>query len=356
MRTLPKLGKEIVEQIEAAWRLPQEDWARKRLLVVRLISQHEHTVAGIMKIASVCRQTVFTYRDKVVAGGVKALLQRDWAGARRPTVRGPVADEFMEQLGQGKFRQARDAQAWIKKRTRKTLTESGVRKTIRRLGGKLKVPRKSHAKKDAKAAQEFRADLETRLLEAAGSSPDKAVRIWVLDEHRYGLLPVIRRVWGRKGVRVHAPYKTTYQWGYLHEALEVDGEHKVELLFTPVINQDTHAVFLRQIAESDPQALHVVIMDQAGFHMREKDPRIPSSVRVVPLPPYCPELNPAEWFGRVVKAPTVNRIYESLKHLEDHIIAVARRWSDPAKVAGLIHEWMRAEVNAIAKTKGLIAR
>ena len=41
----------------------------------------------------------------------------------------------------------------------------------------------------------------------------------------------------------------TYQWGYLHEALEVDGEHKVELLFTPTINQDAYAVFLKQIAE-----------------------------------------------------------------------------------------------------------
>jgi transposase len=130
----------------------------------------------------------------------------------------------------------------------------------------------------------------------------------------------------------------------------------VELLFTAVVNQDAHAVFLKQIAESDPQALHVVIMDQAGFHMQEKDRRIPSSVRVVPLPPYCPELNPAEWFGRVVKAPTVNRIYQSLSHLEDHIIAVARRWSDPAKVATLIHEWMRVEVNAITKTKSLLAR
>ena len=356
MRVLPKLGKEIVEQIEEAWRLPQPDWARKRLLVVRLIAQHEHTVAEIMKIAGVCRQTVFTYRDKVVAEGVEGLLKRDWAGARVPTVRGAVADEFLKQLEQGKFRQARDAQAWIKKRTRKTLTESGVRQIIRRLGGKLKVPRKSHVKKDSKAAEEFRVDLSHRLAKAVGSSPDKPVRIWVLDEHRYGLLPVIRRVWARKGVRVHAPYKTTYQWGYLHEALEVDGQHKVELLFTPIINQDAHAVFLKQIAESDPKALHVVIMDQAGFHIQEKDPRIPSSVRVVSLPPYCPELNPAEWFGRVVKAPTVNRIYQSLKHLEDHIIAVARRWSDPAKVATLIHEWMRVEVNAIAKTKSLLAR
>ena len=98
---------------------------------------------------------------------------------------------------------------------------------------------------------------------AVETYPDKPVWIWVLDEHRYGLLPVIRRVWGRKGVRGHAPYKTTYQWGYMHEALEVDGEHKVELLFTPMINQDVHAVFLKQIAQSDPCALHVVVMDQA---------------------------------------------------------------------------------------------
>jgi transposase len=350
MRTLPKLGQEIVEQIEEAWRLPQEDRARKRLLVVRLIAQHEHTVAEIMKIAAVCRQTVFTYRDKVLSDGVKGLLKRDWAGARKPTVRGAVAEEFIEQLGQGKFRQARDAQTWIKKRTRKTLTESGVRKTIRRLGGKLKVPRKSHVKKDTKAAEEFRADLSNRLAKAVGTSPDKPVRIWVLDEHRYGLLPVIRRVWARKGVRVHAPYKTTYQWGYLHEALEVDGAHRVELLFTPSINQDVHAVFLKQIAESDPDALHVVVMDQAGFHMKQEDGRVPANIRVLPLPPYCPELNPAEWFGRVVKAPTVNRIYGSLEKLENHLIAVARSWSAPSKVASLVHQWMHDQVNATATT------
>ena len=105
-----------------------------------------------MKIAAVCRQKVFTYRDKVLTEGVKGLLKRDWNGARKPAVRGAVAAEFLERLGEGKFRQARDAQTWIKKRTRKTLTESGVRKTIRPLGGKLKVSRKSHVKKDTKAA------------------------------------------------------------------------------------------------------------------------------------------------------------------------------------------------------------
>lgn len=73
-RTLPTLGEELVAQIETAWAQPQPDWARRRLLVERLIAQHELTVAEIMKIADVSRQTVFTYRDKLIAGGVAALL------------------------------------------------------------------------------------------------------------------------------------------------------------------------------------------------------------------------------------------------------------------------------------------
>ena len=78
-----------------------------------------------------------------------------------------------------------------------------------------------------------------------GSDPNQRVRIWVLDEHRYGLLPVIRRVWDRRGVRVHAPYATRYKWGYLHEALEVGGVHGAKLLFTPAIDQDIPAIFLK---------------------------------------------------------------------------------------------------------------
>ena len=146
----------MVAEIEAAWAQWQEEWARRRRLVVWLIAQHELTVAQIMRVADVCRQTVFVYRDKVVAAGVAGLLQRGQAPGNRPAVRGAVRAEFVRRLDAGQFRQARDAQAWIKKRTRRSLSESGVRKGLRRLGGKLKVPRKSHAKKDpAKAAQRW---------------------------------------------------------------------------------------------------------------------------------------------------------------------------------------------------------
>lgn len=198
-RKLPELGSEVVAEIEAAWAQAQPDWARRRLLVVRLIGQHELTVAEIMRVADVARQTVFTYRDKVVEGGVAALLQRGHAPGKPPTVRGAVQTEFLERLAAGQFRQARDAQQWIKKRTKKALTESGVRQLLRRLGGKRKAPRKSHAKKDPAKAAEFRAELPARLTALVGAAAARPVRLWVLDEHRYGLLPVIRRVWGLRG-------------------------------------------------------------------------------------------------------------------------------------------------------------
>lgn len=211
-RKLPQLGEARVREIETAWAEPQEDWARQRLLVVRLIAQHEMTVAQIMKVAGVSRQTVFSYRDKVLVSGVAGLLQREHGGGPQPLVRGALQQELIERLGAGQFRQVRDAQAWIKKRTKKTLTESGVRQLLQRLGGKLKVPRKSHAKKDPIKAKAFKADLPAKLTAVVGPKPEQPVRLWVLDEHRYGLLPVIRRVWARRGVRVINGVICTRRW------------------------------------------------------------------------------------------------------------------------------------------------
>jgi len=348
-RTLPKLGETVVAEIETAWAQPQPDWARRRLLVVRLIAQHELTVAEIMRVADVSRQSVFTYRDKVVTGGVARLLERGKAPGNRPVVRGAVQTEFLARLAAGKFRRAKDAQAWIKKRTRKTLTESGVRKVLRRLGGKLKVPRKSHAKKDPAKAAAFKLELPAKLETLIGpASAAQPVRFWVLDEHRYGLLPVLRRVWAQRGVRVHAPYATRYQWGYLHEAMEVDGAHRLELLFTPCIDQDVHALFLQQLSAVEPDAQHVVIQDQAGFHLPADDVRVPKNVRLLPLPPYSPELNPVEKLGDLVKDHICNRIYPSLRRLEDHIITALHPWrTDPTRVAELIGTgWLLDGVNA----------
>ncbi len=216
-RQLQKLGKPVMAEMNAAWAQPQPDWARQRLMVLRLVAQHQLSAGQIAAAVGVTRKTVFNYLARVAAAGVAGLLQRNYQGGKLPLVRGAVATEFVAKLGAGKFRRAKDAQAWLKKRTRKTLCLSGVYKVLAKLGARLKVPRKSHAKKDPAKAEAFKAELAGRLDTVAGTEArlGRQVRVWVLDEHRYGLLPVIRRAWGLKGVRIHAPYATPYEWGYL---------------------------------------------------------------------------------------------------------------------------------------------
>lgn len=351
-RTLPSLGAAKVAELESAWREHTTAWARQRLLVIRLVAQHELSAERIAAAAGVNRSTVFRYLENFQAGGVAQLLHRDYTGGKEPTLAGTDHTAFVEQLRSGKFRRAKEAQAWIKQRTNRALALSSVYTLLGKAGGVLKVPRKTHAKKDAAKTEAFKTELPARLDAAAAEAGGRPVRLWVLDEHRYGLLPVIRRCWALKGVRVHVPYATRYQWGYLHEALEVDGENRVELLFTPAIDLDIHALFLTQIGQSDPAALHVVIQDQAGFHLRSGDPRMPANVRLVPLPAYSPELNPVEKLGDLVKDAICNRLFTDLRTLETAILdELEPLRASGARVAQLIGAgWLLDQANAGAPT------
>ncbi len=125
----------------------------------------------------------------------------------------------------------------------------------------------------------------------------------------------------------------------------VDGDNAAELLFTPAIDRDTHALFLRQIAETDPEALHVIIQDQAGLPLPTNDSRLPPNLRLLPLPPFCPELNPVERLGNLIKARVRNRPYPTLARIERHIEAVAQQCLQPARVASLTHDWLLDQVN-----------
>lgn len=347
-RILRALGKKSAEELAEAWAQPQPEWARKRLLVLRLIAQHKLSAGQIAEAVGISRATVFNYLETVESRGVGALLTRGHSGGPEPTLGGEDRAAFVEQLRQGRFRRAKEAQAWIKARTQKALALSSVYALLGKAGGVLKVPRKTHAKKDAAKTEAFKTELPARLDAATAEAAGRPVRLWVLDEHRYGLLPVIRRCWALKGVRVHVPYATRYEWGYLHEALEVDGENRVELLFTPAIDLDIHALFLTQIGQSDPAALHVVIQDQAGFHLRSGDPRMPANVRLVPLPAYSPELNPVEKLGDLVKDAICNRLFTDLRTLETAILAELEPLrASGARVAQLIGAgWLLNQTNS----------
>ena len=196
-------------------------------------------------------------------------------------------------------------------------------------------------------SEAFKCSLARRLWELRLPA-GRAVRVWAMDEHRYGLISHQRRCWGLPRVRPHAPYRTRYEWGYVASALEIAGRDDALCVFLPCVSQEASASFLEELAASDTESLHVVIADQAGFHLKAGDGRLPPNVRLLPLPPYSPELNPVERIGDLIKDATANRVFPSLRALEDVIETELRPlWTDPQRVRSLVGDgWIRSQVNA----------
>ena len=77
-------------------------------------------------------------------------------------------------------------------------------------------------------------------------------------------------------------------------------EQAVDYLKDPaglVFFYDIVNVFLKELSEAYSDKNILLIWDQAGYH-RSKDLQIPSNIVIEPLPPYSPELNPAERLWR----------------------------------------------------------
>jgi hypothetical protein len=176
------------------------------------------------------------------------------------------------------------------------------------------VPRQSPAKRDVQRADAFQQEIVQRL--TARSIPAGGrVRVGVQDEHRYGLIGVVRRCWTWRGQRPTAPYQTKRQGGYVSGAAEVV-TGQVEFLSLPTVSLDGSLIFLNQGVASDPEAIHRVLWDQAGFHFKADDPRLPEPVRLVPLPPSSPELNPREPLWDQVKRRVANEVWDRLEAIE----------------------------------------
>jgi len=323
--------------------------SHQRLLAMRMAASGQFTAAQIAEQTGVSRRQFFHWVNALKAGGVTQLLARDHGGGQPPQVRGSALTELQAGLKTGRWKRAKEIQQWLHQRHETKLTVKGVYYWLGKLGGVLKVPRKTHAQKDAVASAEFQRTLCAQLknLTVAGGKP---VRVWVADEHRYGLIPVVRRCWTLRGVRPSAPYQTKYEWSYLYSALEVDGAHAAEFACLPGVSLELSRLFLERLAARDPQAEHVVIWDQAGFHPQPKLHVVPARIHLLPLPPYSPELNPVEVIGDVIKDRIANTLWPTLEALEEALGEELRPlYQSAERVRRLVsHPWLVQQVNATA--------
>jgi len=112
------------------------------------------------------------------------------------------------------------------------------------------------------------------------------------DEGRFGLLGTPQRCWAPHGTRPVVGARLERKYIYAFSAVSPhDGV--MDSLVLPWVNAETMSLFLAEVAQRHSDEFTVMVMDQAGWHLAG-ELTVPQHMRLIFLPPYSPELNPAE--------------------------------------------------------------
>ena len=92
----------------------------------------------------------------------------------------------------------------------------------------------------------------------------------------------------------------------------------------------------------------VLVMDRAGCHIARKLDW-PDTITPLHLPPYSPELNPAERWFEALHRVFANRIFDTLDDLQDALTAELRPWwQTPDALKRLVgYPWWRDALDGL---------
>jgi transposase len=143
----------------------------------------------------------------------------------------------------------------------------------------------------------------------ATAFPHATVELWATDEHRIGLKPLLRRAWTPGvGPRPHAVVQHRFVWswlvGFVHPASGRTFFHLASAVSIEAFEVEL-AAFAQQ-AGAGPHKQIVLVLDRAGWHTSVKL-RVPDHVHLLFLPPYSPELQPAEHLWPLTNTVLINR-------------------------------------------------
>ncbi|HET6519319.1 MAG TPA: transposase [Geminicoccaceae bacterium] len=183
-------------------------------------------------------------------------------------------------------------------------------------------------------------------MEERARHPGAAVEVWACDEHRAGLKPVLRRVWAERGRRPVAVAEPRYQWLYL------DGFVRPTtgaLVWFPcnAVNTALFAAVLARFAAAvgaGPAKRVIPVPDGAGWHAGA-GPAVPEGVRLEFLPPYSPELQPAEHPWPLTDEAVADRHVARLSDLDATLAARCLALGDQPEVTKAhtrFHWWPKA--------------
>lgn len=284
------------QQLTEMWKTHHCHYTRVRAHAI-LLSGQQYEITSIVDIFGVDRDSVSSWIDRFVDGGVDALEDSEHPGAP------PLLNEAEQQTLRRLFRKYSSRPAKVikefKKNTGKDLKRCTLREYAKRFRLSWKRYRKSlRQKRDEKAFQLAKEELAEFLAE-----PD--LDVVYFDEAGFSLKGVVPYGWQPIGQRYEVP---------------VTGAHGSNIQALGFRNQDgsTHMYLHKGYVNSEMviaifddfcETLNgptVIVLDNASVHtsgafQARLEGWADKGLYIYHLPPYCPELNAIEGYWKKLK-------------------------------------------------------
>ena len=120
-----------------------------------------------------------------------------------------------------------------------------------------------------------------------------------------------------KGVKPICPFHQVFKTLYLFGAFSpITGDSL--LLEMPYCNAANFQIFLDEFSKKFENTYNVIVLDNGAFH-KAKSLIIPENIGLLFLPPYSPELNPAENMWAAMKRKFTNKLHHTLEEVSEFI-------------------------------------
>jgi transposase len=137
------------------------------------------------------------------------------------------------------------------------------------------------------------------------------VRLMFQDEARFGRMSDPRACWAPAPKRPTVSRALIREFRYEYAAVSPwDGV--LDYMTSEKMNTENMSHFLSQISKIHQKDFIVMVLDGAPSH-KGKELIVPENITLMYLPPYSPELNPAEQIWNVLRRDYfANRVFDSL--------------------------------------------
>lgn len=192
---------------------------------------------------------------------------------------------------------------------------------LKKLNYSRQSPRRKHQKGSEEEQQKFKENLAIKREQIQQKTGKAKLELWFFDEHRIGLKPILRKVWSRRGERPIALVNHRYEWLYVYGFVQPETGESLWYLIPRVSIAWLNLVYQQFAKDAGISAENPILLveDNAGWHRSQKSV-IPQGIELEFLPPYSPELQPAERLWPLVDEAIANQCINNLEELEDLLV------------------------------------